>query len=309
MALFADPAQLQAFQQAGYTHGEFTRASAPELEVDESEWTGKIGIDYRFDDQWLVYANASRGYRSGSFNGGIYYQERAVNDGAYAAPEFIEAFEIGFKADLFNNRVRLNAAAFSYDYTDQQFINVVGISNTLENAGSSSILGVEAELWAQINSKMLFTAGIGLLETEYTELSLVNTQTILDTEDEIDLSGNELISSPALNFNMSIDYDILETQAGYLSTNLNANYQDDQYFSAYNDDLDYGEIRQEAYWLVNARLGWFANDGRYNVSLWGKNIFDKEYNVYALNLQSGFGFDEYLSGEPRTLGLELTVNF
>jgi iron complex outermembrane receptor protein len=306
--LLANPNALNAFTSAGYTHGAFTTASAPELDVVENEWTGKIGIDYRFNDDWMVYASASRGYRAGSYNGGVYYEERPLET-AYAAPEYIDATELGVKADLFDNSMRLNMAVFSYDYTDQQFINVVGISNFLENAGSSSILGAEAELWARLTERLTIQATAGLLDTEYSELELANTQTLGDPNDRVDLSGNELISAPKLNLSFSIDYDVLITERGYLSVNTNASFQDDQWFSAYNDQYGYSEIRQDAYWLYNGRIGWYANDGSYQISVWGKNLLDQEYHVYALNLQASFGYDEYIAAEPRSFGVELSISF
>lgn len=305
----SNPAALSAITAGGYTHGPFTTASAPELESTEREWTGKIGVDYRFSEEWMAYASYSKGYRAGSFNGGVYYVSRTLDGGAYAAPEYIDAYEVGFKADLLGNSMRLNAAAFYYDYTDQQFINVVGISNFLENAGASSIKGVEAELWARVTERLTVQAAIGMLDTEFSELTLANTETLDDPDDQVDLSGNELISAPKLNASFSIDYDLLLTDYGYLSLNTNASYQDEQWYSAYNDQYGYGEIRQDAYWLVNGRLGWYANDGSYSVSLWGKNLADEEYHVYGLNLQANFGFDEYIAGEPRTYGVEVSWNF
>ncbi|MDX1505146.1 MAG: TonB-dependent receptor [Spongiibacter sp.] len=308
LALVANPQAFSAFTSAGYTHGPFTLDSAPELDVVESEVTGKVGLDYRFNDEWMVYTSASRGYRAGSYNGGVYYVERPVET-AYAAPEYIDALEIGLKADLFENSVRLNMAAFSYDYTDQQFINVVGISNFLENAGASSILGFEAELWARLTERLTVQTTLGYLDTEYSELSLANTETLNDPDDQVDLSGNELISAPKLNLSYSVDYDLLVTDHGYLSANVNASFQDDQWYSAYNDQNGYGEIRQDAYWLYNGRLSWYANDGSYSVSMWGKNLLDEEYHVYALNLQASFGFDEYIAGEPRSYGVEVSMSF
>jgi iron complex outermembrane receptor protein len=306
--LLSNPGDLATYLNAGYTHGAYTLDSAPELNAPEKEVTGKIGLDYRFNDDFMVYGSASRGYRAGSYNGGVYYQPRPLET-AYASPEYIDAYEVGFKADLNDGSMRLNAAAFLYDYTNQQFINVVGISNFLENAGGSQIMGMEAEFWARLTERLTVQSAIGLLDTEYTELTLANTETIADQEDRVDLSGNELISAPKLNFSISADYDLLITEYGYLSVNGNANFQDDQWYSAYNDQYGYDNIRQDAYWLYNGRLSWYANDGSYSVSVWGKNLLEEEYDSYAINLQAGFGFDQYLAGQPRTYGLEVQVKF
>ena len=300
--------QLTAYGLPGYTEGPYTLESGPKQKSTEQEWTGKIGADYRFSDEWMVYANYSKGYRAGAFNSGIYYEARPL-DSSYAAPEYIDAYEIGFKADLLDNSLRINAAAFMYEYTDQQFINVVGISNFLENAGASEIIGAEAEIWWRASERLTIQLGVGILETEYTDLELRDTSTLADLDDTIKLDGNELISAPPLNVSISADYDIYTGDSGYLSLNLNANYQDEQWFSAYNDAAGYEQGREDAYTIYNARLGWYDNDGRYQIALWGKNITDEEYKTYSINLQASFGIDYYMIGDPMMYGLEATYNF
>lgn len=294
--------------QTGYTHGEYTTDSAPNYRAKEKEWTGKIGIDYAANENLMMYASYSRGYRSGNFNGGIYYEARDFEN-AYAAPEFLDAYEIGFKSDFYDKRGRLNAALFFYDYTDQQFINVVGVSNFLENAGGSQIAGAEAEFTFAISESVIFNLGLGVLETEYTELSLSNTETLNDPDDRVDLSGNELISAPKISANTSLDIDLLTTDLGILSLNVNANYQDSQWYSAYNDKNGYGSIGQDAYVLYNGRLTWSGIYTDYSVSVWGKNLMDERYDVFAINLQSGFGYDLFTQGAPRTFGVDVSYNF
>ncbi|MBD2859408.1 TonB-dependent receptor [Spongiibacter sp. KMU-158] len=300
--------QLLLTAQTGYTHGPYTDESAKPLSAHEQEWTGKIGLDYRFNDNLMMYTSFSRGFRSGNFNAGVYYEEREFEN-AYAAPEFLNAYELGFKADFWDQRARINSALFYYDYTNQQFINVVGVSNFLENAGGSKIYGLESEMFFALTEKLTMQFGLGLLESEYTDLYLSNVQTVNNDDDEVDLSGNELISAPALSANISIDWEILSNEHGYLSMNVNGNYQDDQWYSAYNDKIGYENIRQEAYALYNARLTWFSSNEDYSISVWGKNITGTEYDGYAINLQAGFGFDYFQQGAPTTYGLEFSYRY
>ena len=151
--------------------------------------------------------------------------------------------------------------------------------------------------------------GLGLLKTEYTELELSDTRTLNNPDDTVDLSGNELISAPQISGNISVDYDVLRLNSGDLSLNINANYQSRQWYSAYNDDASYEHIKQDAYALINTRLSWRSADDTYSVSLWAKNLTDKEYDGYAINLQAGFGFDYFQQGPPRTYGLEFTYRY
>ncbi|WP_116366687.1 TonB-dependent receptor [Parahaliea mediterranea] len=289
-----------------YISGPYTTASGPTFDKTENEWTGKISVDYAFSDSLMTYLSYSRGYRSGSFNSGTYYTPRMHVDDIYASPEFVNTWEAGFKSDLLDQRLRINAAAFFYDYKDQQFINVVGVSSNLQNAGSSEIYGLELELWARPSENLTIQAAIGWLETEFNTLELgdsVNGGTI-------DLSGNELISAPKLNFSLAADYDIRLSDWGSLRAHVDTSYQDDQWFSAYNDDIGYGHIQQDGYWLLNSRLSLlFGEAENYTLAIWGKNLADEEYDSYAINLQSGFGYDYFLAGAPRTYGIEFSYNF
>ena len=294
--------------QAGYTHGPYTTDSAPQQRATEKEWTGKLSIDYLISEDLMVYGGYSRGYRSGNFNGGVYYEVRDFED-AYASPEYLDAYELGMKYDFLEGSARLNAALFHYDYTNQQFINVVGVSNFLENAGGSKVAGAEAEFMMAFSERLMVQVSLGLLDTEYTELTLSDTQTLNNPDDTIDLSGNELISAPKVNASVSIDYDLLNTSVGYLTLNLNANYQSEQWYSAYNDDGGYEHIRQDAYALYNGRLTWRGADENYSVSIWGKNLTDQEYDAYAINLQAGFGFDYFQPGAPRMVGVEASYRW
>jgi len=150
---------------------------------------------------------------------------------------------------------------------------------------------------------------LGFLDTEFTELALANESTP-DPTDQIDLSGNELISAPDVNVSLAVDYNI-PVSWGALNAHVDANYQGDQFYSgAYNDALTFGEIGQDAYWLVNARLSArFGKEGRFSIAAWVKNLADEEYDIYAINLQAGLGFDTFVTGPPRTYGLELGYRF
>lgn len=299
---------LVATGEVGYTHGPYTTDSSTPMSAKEQEFTGKLGLDYRFNDDFMMYASYSKGFRSGNFNGGVYYRERDFED-AYARPEYIDAYEVGFKSDFYDQRARVNAAAFLYDYKDQQFINVVGVSNFLENAGGSTIAGLEAEIMFAATEKLMLMMGLGYLDTEYTELTLSDTQTLNNPDDEVDLAGNELISAPKVSGNISIDYELYSGDSGYISWNVNANYQAKQWYSAYNDKGGYENIKQDAYALVNTRMTWRGINEDYSVSIWAKNLTDEEYDGYAINLQAGFGFDYFQAGPPRTFGVDATYKF
>ncbi len=282
-----------------FTHGAYTLESAPTFDEVEREFSGKVSLDYQFESS-MAYISYSEGYRSGSFNGGTFYVPPQKLEDVYAAPEFIDAWEVGFKSDLLDGQLRINGAAFYYEYTDQQFINFVGVSGELTNAGGADILGLEFELWAQPLDSLTLQAAVGWLDTEYTELELSG----------LNLKGNELISAPEINFSFAVDYEIPIGDSYNLRAHFDANFQDDQWYSAFNDAAGYDQIKQDSYWIYNARMTVeFGSAEEYSVALWGKNLSDEEYDTYAINLQQGFGLDYFLGGAPRSYGIEVSYKY
>jgi len=292
-----------------YLDGPYSLASGEVRTVKEDAWTGRVSLDYLPSDNTMVYASYSRGFRSGSFNNGLVYADQLNHNGAYAEPEYIDAFEVGFKGEFLDNRLRLNTSAFYYDYTDQQFINQVGISAVLANAGGAEMKGFEVELLAVPLDGLTLQAGLGYLDSEYTELMLPRLSTALNPTDMIDLAGNTPVSSPELNFNFAIDYEF--SIAGKINSRLHfdGNFIDDQWFSAYNE-LDGNEnIRQDSYWTFNGRWGFSDQSERYELGVWVRNMFDEEFSNYAINLQGGFGYNYFMDAPPRTYGVDFTVRF
>jgi iron complex outermembrane receptor protein len=285
-----------------WTHGPLTTESVAEMSETEQEFTGTIALDYAFTDEIMGYARYSRGYRAGAFNSGLVYLDEGKD--AYVDPEYVDAFELGMKSEFLDGMVRVNGAAFYYDYQDQQFVNQVGISAQLENAGGVDIYGLELEVLALPADGLTIQAGLGLIDAEYSELDLTGA----------DLEGNEPVSSPEINFNIAADYEF-DISANWISRlHLDANYVDDQWFSAYNDSViaglgDYSDIQQDGYWLLNGRITLTDASEQYALSVWGANLTDEEYDVYAINLQGGFGFNYFMEGAPRTWGVELTYRF
>jgi iron complex outermembrane receptor protein len=285
-----------------WTHGELTDESVPEVSQSEGEVTGTLALNYFWNDDLMTYVRYSRGYRSGAFNNGLVWQEEG--DSAYASPEFVDSYELGMKSEFFDGMMRLNGAAFYYDYVDQQFVNQIGVTAILENAGGVDIYGLELELLAMPTDNLTLQAGLGLIDAEYNELVLGG----------VDLKGNEPVSAPELNFNVAADYTIDIGENWNTRIHLDGNYVGDQWFSAYNDANvpglgDYGDIGEDAYWLWNARVTLVDNDDRFGISLWVANMADEEFDVYGINLQSGFGYNYFMSGAPRTYGAELTYRF
>ena len=274
----------------------------PDKRYDNDKVSGSMGLKYQLSDELVFYGSYSQGYRSSAFNGGATFSTTELT---VAEPETVEAYEIGLKSRWLDNRLQLNGALFHNDYKNQQLVNIVGAVRFLENAGSSYIYGAELELSALLTEDLSINIGLGLLDTEYDELSLTNPATSLP----VDLSGNELPSAPSVNMNIAVNNIAARGSWGEISMHINSQYVSEQWFSAYNDDYGYEGIKADGYMQSNARFTWSSLDESYDISLWIKNIEENNEPVYAINAQQTFMFDYYIMPMPRHYGLDINWRF
>ncbi len=272
----------------------------PEDSFTDHEWTGTLKADYSYADNQMLYASYSRGYRSGAFNGAALFSTAELGS---VEPETINAFELGAKGLALNNRLRYGTALFHYNYRNQQFLNVVGVLQQLENAKRAEIQGIEFELEYQATPTLSFSSDIAFTDSEYKD-----GPTLFAQGQERDLTGNKLITTPEINASLYLDH-TLTTHTGVLNSHLGLRYISEQWFSAFNDDFGYQDIGQSGgYSIWNARFEFTPKSEKMSFALWGKNLGNKEYKAYALNL-SGFGYHYTIAGEPRTFGLDVRLHF
>ena len=208
------------------------------------------------------------------------------------------SYEAGFKSTWNNGTIRFNGSAFYYDYSDLQvfaFVIVGGIGfSTISNAADASISGAELELQWLPTDNLSVNLGLGLLDTEYKDFVIASG----------DFSGNKITMSPEVTFNGLIQYDIHLGDAGVVTLQTDFNYQDEVFFDALNNPL----LRENSYWIWNARASWSSANDHWEVAAFGRNLGDKEYMVYAFDL-SFFGFNEEMIGTPRSYGIDATYRF
>ena len=276
--------------------------SLPKLGYDDSDPSGKIGLDYKLNDGGLIYASYSRGYRSSSFNGGLALDASALT---VADPETVDAYEVGYKNQFFDDRMRLSAALFSNDYKNQQYINIIGAQAFLENADEASILGLEVEVFAKPTDKLTLQLGFGWLDSEYDKASLFDPA----TGEDVDLAGNTLLQAPELNLSFAVDYQLMSSGVGDWILHLDTVYVDEQWYTAYNDLVGFDTNSADSYTQTNASLLLEDLEGKYSVSLWVKNIEENDEPVASLSVRDSFGYDYNIAPLPLRYGLDFTYHF
>lgn len=121
--------------------------------------TGRVGLDWKPNNNTLVYGFASRGYKGGGFN------PLATDVSPQFKPEYINALEIGTKNTLFGGKLMLNASAFLYDYKNYQISKYVERILVTENV-DARVLGLEVEAVARPMDGLRFNLVGGLLDTK-----------------------------------------------------------------------------------------------------------------------------------------------
>jgi iron complex outermembrane recepter protein len=258
-------------------------------------WTPRLTVDYQFEDGTLLYANVSRGFKSGVINIG------ALN--APLDPEFVWNYEIGVKTSL---QDRLNAAlsAFYYDYKDLQVSQVDEFSVPItENAARARNLGVELELNALMTDELTIDFYATWLRAEFREFFTAQTNRI--AEGLQDLRGNRLPNAPDLTFTLGANY-VAPMAVGQLRLRGEFAWVDEVFFSEFNNTDGY----QPSHKRINASVRYSAGDAGWSVEAWGRNLTNeavKANNIVAAPL---FAFAQVGSlYPPRTFGLTIGYSF
>lgn len=242
-------------------------------------WTNispKIGVQYQIIPESMLYATISQGYRPGGFN------SRATDSKYYSYdPETLWSYEVGVKNTLWDNKLMLNAALFYMDISDKQVEENVNLTTSyLTNGAKATSMGAEVDFIAIVVPGVTLNGGAGYTHAEFDEFS----------DSTGDYEGNKLPYAPEYTYNIGVQY--RADNGLYASTGL-VGYGK-TYFDKNNTSY------RNSYALVNCKVGYETE--QYDVYLYGKNIFDTEYDV-----KNWSGFDLY--SEPGEFGLQLVARF
>jgi iron complex outermembrane receptor protein len=254
----------------------------------------KLSLAYRWHEDVMTYVTASKGFRSGAFNGTDYITRM------YDA-ESLWNYEIGAKSEFFDNRLRLNMAAFYMDYEDrQEYVIQPGTgAQALFNIPKSRIYGFEAEGFARLGDSLAIDVGLGILETEVRRGS----QTIIESFGT-DFVGNELPNVPTLTANAGLQYTHFLTSGGSFTARAEWGIKQGLRWSLGNMN-----DRQDDVQLVNVRGSLTFQNVEFTA--YARNLLDEEY--YAEVAIPGFGSINPIPGgfraQPRQVGAEVTYRF
>ena len=300
--------------------------------ISDEELTYNITAQWRPTDASQLYFNYSRGFKAGGFNltenaavgtpfvgGSVVVDGRTFNpldvDGAAFAPEFVDAYEIGYRLEYLD-RGRLSLTGFFLDYTDLQVSVFNGQTFEVFNAGSSEVKGIELENFFVVSDELELNLGLTYLDATY-------------GDDVVSLpAGRQRGLSPDVSLVVGATYDRPITDDLNLYANASFSYYTSMFLAegqcsdAAGDPVPFGDEcsvaanssnlltnqKQDGYGIMVASLGVRINDD-WDFSLFCDNCFEEEYFTYAFN--QTFHGDSIIGnpGAPRVWGGRIRKDF
>ncbi|MCK6370534.1 MAG: TonB-dependent receptor [Gammaproteobacteria bacterium] len=244
------------------------------LDDDWDETTFRLGTDYQLSDTQLVYASFSQGFQSGGFRTLCFGNLSSTCGGTAFDPQTVDNYELGYKADLFDDTLRFNVSTFyaMYDDIQQVVLNAAG-GFPIDNIGEVDVYGVELEvLWSPIDSLNVF-ANAGWQESDFGDVDPASPPG--------GLNGNatptdELPSNPAFQGKIGFDYAITMSEMVEFFYGADLYYSDDYFSEARN------QVKIDSYTRVNGFLGIGDPDRSWQVVFTGRNITDEEDYVSGI---------------------------
>ncbi|RLA59944.1 MAG: hypothetical protein DRR04_07075 [Gammaproteobacteria bacterium] len=283
---------------------------------DWNEFTPMVSLSYLAPDAWLddsgldslmVYVTYSGGFKAGGFTN--FGNELTTFD-----PETVDNYELGVKLDAMDNRLRLNVALYSMDYTDMQLtvtrqINDTQVGSLTANAGEATLQGVEVELSIVPTEHWLFQFSGNYLDASYDEFNdLVRDP---DSGDYIlvDRSDEPFGYTPETSFNVVAQY-AWSSGWGDFAARLSGYYRDEVYIGL-TADADLSPLSTlDSYDLWNARLSWqLPTAADVHLAVYVDNFTDEEYFGTGNIELSAQGTLTAVPGLQRTYGLQASYRF
>lgn len=277
-----------------------------------------LTIAYSLFDETSIYARYSTAYRGGGVS------VREIRTFTPYESEEVEATEIGIKSVFWDNRARINAAAF-YTETDNFTVPVQQVCTGCSTANTtiSNAQGTARMHGFEMDTSVLVVEGL-TLSLAYTYLDNSIPQVLFNNAGVTELRQPSLNNAPRNTWAVNIDYDFVPFSFGKLNAHVDVTDSDEYCFNSFSCERDpimvAGDIQGlqggEDNRLINARLTLsdiaLGSAGSLTAALWGKNLTDEEYINFGYTAPSNPQFGNNTVGQygdPRSVGVTVTYEY
>lgn len=288
----------------------------PDLVSNDSEFTWLVNATLKPTDDVMWFASVSTGFKGGGFNAGgagaplgrdarIFTSESSIN------------YEVGVKSTLADGRMTANLTLYQTELDDFQDRSFDGLSFLTRNAGKRTQKGFEADVTMTPVDALTVFAGISYLDSVFDSFDAASPLPG-DTAPQ-NLTGRTPHYSPEWQGSVVADWR-LGTSGSGIEWFIRPEYMyiGEQNVGG-NTNLNPQSI-QDAYGILNLRVGMESADGRWQVTLYGKNMTDEGYCqvIYDQPLGAQFGAvnpvantvtQRCVVGDPSTYGITASLGF
>lgn len=273
----------------------FTLAATDET-ISDRNVTGTLGLNYKPNDDSLLYGAVSRGQKSGGFFSGLATDPRQLLP---YEPEKLTSYEVGAKVSLLERSLQVNVSAFYYDYRDIQTFkrSTVGAIpiQILGNVDKATVKGIDADVAWRPTHDLTLQASLGLLDSRLGEF--VNAAGVVQ-------DGNSLPNAPELSFKAQASYDLHLPNDYVAQITVQPSYAS----SAFRDSENTAIAKTPSFWTVDGNILLSSPNSPWTFSIWGKNLTDNIYLTQVIDL-TGLGFGTKIYSAPRTFGATVGVKW
>jgi iron complex outermembrane receptor protein len=274
-----------------------------------SRWDWRLSADYRISDALMVYGSVATGYKGGGVNPRPFFGPSAGSCTApgYVAPnpcnqlgsfkpETLRTYEVGFKSDFFDRRVRLNGALFYNKYSDIILqLTACPSAPCLKptNVGKANVKGFELETTIHPVDGLTLDGSLSYIDFKFKTVG----------SSGIPLSATTPYT-PKWTWSVGAQYDY-DLGPGTLGFRFDGNYQSTIFTETSNSS--WSEI--PGYFIGNAHITFTTADKDWTLTGEVKNVFDKYYFYSKSDITNSLGEATGVPGLPRTWMLTIKRRF
>lgn len=277
-----------------------------------SDFAPRVSLRYKLNDNANVYGLVSKGYKAGGVNVGHDSSRDPFSD--KFKPERLWNYEVGFKSELLDNRLRLNISAFYLDWQNLQlqtfyFLDPTDISSQVEltnNVRKARSKGAEFEFAAIPVEGLTLSGGLGYLDAK-----MLSDETIVVTGRlPVDVEGLVIPKSPKWTWNLDFEYEF-STPVGEAYLGANWAHRSNSYAdleAAGREQLGRPVFpyRLPTFNVVSLRAGLEINE-KIRISAFVENLLSEDYHT---STGENFGLGGIrLRPHPRIVGANLGLKF
>jgi len=281
----------------------------PDQAVSDDQISWDLAANWSFADNQTFFGRVAYGFRGPTIQGrDVAFLEFPT----IADSETVLSWELGWKADLLEDRMRINAAVFTYEVDDIQLSIIGGATNTNQvvNADKADAVGAEVDLQWLVTEDLLVTFGYAWNDTEIKDPNLFvapcgSTQCaaydMRNENGQVPVDGNPLPRTPENNFNFTLRWGIPIGDTGEVYVFTDWTYWGENQMSLYFTP----EFVTDSQYEGGLRIGYVNFEQDWEVAVFGRNITDEDNVLGYVDFSNLTGF----VNEPAIWGLELKKNF